>query len=229
MKNASWHDSGLAALGANEDALELAATYGLEADTADAGSGAMPVRVRIPKRGHHLAYHRYWIDAGQPTRVGFGFVRSPVAMLWSALGALALAGVVLLAWRVGRRRGLGYGTAVLGAGLAAAWYFDVSIALALVVALVVVALRADGVRRALLAAKTAAVESAVAFGQRVAGVWGDKQARFSRRRDQSLLLAWSGELVSVSWLMLRLALLFGVGLWLVTVSLALVDLLQRPL
>lgn len=230
VKNASWHDSGLADIGLEEeDALELAAAYGIEADPGDAGSGAMPVRVRIPKRGKHLAYHRYWVDAGQPTEVRFGFVRSPVAMIWSALGALALAGMVLLAWSLSKKRGPRYGVAVAAVGVIGGLVFDVSFVLAAVVTAVVVALRADGVRRVANQAKTAAVESALGFWSRVVEMFERKRERFAARREQSLLFAWSGELVSVSWLMFRLVLLTGVGIWFLTSMMSLVDLLSRPI
>jgi len=71
------------------------------AHAAEGGSvntGAMPVRIAVPKSGLRLEHTRYWLAESQPPAVSFMFVRSwllaPIALLLAALFALGLFFVV---------------------------------------------------------------------------------------------------------------------------------------
>lgn len=115
------------------------------AEGGSANSGAMPVRIAVPKSGLRLEHTRYWLPESQAPAVSFMFVRSwllaPIALLLAALFALGLffvvdellpnkllaysrwpIGVVIMAvlwWPLGKSGG-GWGFAIgVGLGLVA--------------------------------------------------------------------------------------------------------------
>lgn len=61
------------------------------ADRADRASGAMPVRVRLPRAGVELNHRRYWVDGAEPVSVAFTYARTPLV-----LGGKAAAGLAVL-------------------------------------------------------------------------------------------------------------------------------------
>ncbi|MEQ9502221.1 MAG: hypothetical protein RIT81_35450 [Deltaproteobacteria bacterium] len=230
-QNAQWHDAGLSipfiqtAEDAEADALEAASTQGF---VTDAGSGAMAVQVRIPKRGQHRVYRRYWVDAGEATSVRFTFVRAPIELLGNLLGVIGIAVALAFAWRL-RRRSYLVALALAAASVQAAWWMNVSIAWALVLAALGLGIAARDVRARLAAARDAVIENARGVWGRVGERFAAKRSRFETRREHSLAVAWAGELVSVSWLMCRLFLLCGVGVWLMVRAVELLELLARPI
>lgn len=232
-QNAQWHDAGLSipfvqtTEDAEEAALEEASTYGFS-NATDAGSGAMAVQVRIPRRGQHRVYRRYWIDANEPTAVRFTFVRAPIELLASLLGVALLAAAFAFAWRLRARTT--FGALGLGAvAVYAAYLGDVSIFAAAVVFVALRLLTLSDVRAKLADARSAVIENTLGGLSRLRSGFETKKARFEARRERSLALAWGQELVSVSWLMFRLFVLTGVGIWLCVRVLELVDLLARPI
>jgi hypothetical protein len=62
-------------LGDTADDLTVGGAGGVETAMAS-DSGAMPVRIAIPRSGIELTYKRYWIEKSQPVKVGFWFLRS---------------------------------------------------------------------------------------------------------------------------------------------------------
>lgn len=67
-----------------------AATPGVKLAVA----GTMPVRINVPRTGHRLNYHRYWIGADRPVQLTTRYVRS--WLLYPAQLGLAVVLVVLL-------------------------------------------------------------------------------------------------------------------------------------
>ncbi|MEZ4464021.1 MAG: hypothetical protein R3F43_05725 [bacterium] len=82
--------------------------------TALAAVGTMPVRINVPRTGHRLNYHRYWIAADEPVALATSYVRG--WLIWPAVVALA---VVLVALVQVRRRRVGglVGVALVGAAM----------------------------------------------------------------------------------------------------------------
>ena len=72
--------------------------------TASAYTGAMPVRIDIPKTGVRLEYQRYWLEAGKPARISFTYLSRWLSHpLIFGMGLMLMFGCWLLtsreAWR----------------------------------------------------------------------------------------------------------------------------------
>jgi len=70
------------------------AAAGAEAAVSAGDSGAMPVRIKLPRSGTRLEYSRYWIEKAQPVAASLyyvrGWLRIPAWIVLAALYALAL-------------------------------------------------------------------------------------------------------------------------------------------
>lgn len=112
-----------------------------EAESAE--SGAMPVRINLPESGIRLEHTRYWIDADQPVRVSYRYLRSwllaPLGLFFALLFAFA-AGSALQARLRGGPRAM-----VLGLGAASVVLALVLVKVASAGVLVLAALAAFGV------------------------------------------------------------------------------------
>lgn len=93
-----------------------------ESAQQSAGSGAMPVRIRLPKRGLRREYLRYWIGEGQPAQLTYRYLSRGLAAPLIVLCWLGIALCVIVGCSERRRalRGLGC-VAALGLGLLLAW------------------------------------------------------------------------------------------------------------
>lgn len=93
-----------------------------ESAQQSAGSGAMPVRIRLPKRGLRREYLRYWIAEGQPAQLTYRYLSHGLAAPLIVLCWLGIALCVIVGCSERRRalRGLGC-VAALGLGLVLAW------------------------------------------------------------------------------------------------------------
>ena len=224
VQHAQWHEAGLATASA-----AFGPDYDAPRPATDAGGGAMAVQVRLPKRGRHLVYRRYWIDPGQSTTVRFGFVRASIDLLWSILATLLLAALAYAAIRSLRTRARLAPLAFALGAIAVVLFADPSMVGAAFLTAAVLALEAKELRRRFDDARVAVIESTRGVFERGRQTLESKRARFEQRREERLVVAWAGELVSVSWLVFRLMLLMGVGMWFLSRVVALLDLLGRPI
>jgi len=65
--------------------------------TSSADSGAMPVRIRLPKTGQRVRHSRYWLPQAQPAELSFYYVRSWLHIpFWLLMALLCGAGAVLV-------------------------------------------------------------------------------------------------------------------------------------
>jgi hypothetical protein len=104
-------------------------------------TGAMPVRIEIPRSGKRREYTRYWLEAEQPAEVTVYYARTALLLPLLMLGVLlAAAGLWALGeQRWGRRRVAGawaagaVGAAALGLfAIDRTWWLFVSVLLAAV-------------------------------------------------------------------------------------------------
>lgn len=86
------------------------ATASARAHQADAGT--LPVRINLPRTGHRLNYHRYWIAAEYPVAVSTQYIRS-----WLAYPLAAVLAGLIVALVAVRRRWAWAVAAPLGAAL----------------------------------------------------------------------------------------------------------------
>lgn len=77
---------------------------GDEAPQHGSASGAMPVRMVLPEDGVRLEYARYWLPEGRPVTTSFTFVRRALLGPLTAAGVVALGAVVLLGLGLGLER-----------------------------------------------------------------------------------------------------------------------------
>jgi hypothetical protein len=67
-----------------------------EEDSSSANTGAMPVRIDLPESGVRLEHTRYWIEANEPVRVSYRFLRAWLFAPLSLLALLMTAGLAAL-------------------------------------------------------------------------------------------------------------------------------------
>jgi hypothetical protein len=121
LKNARWQrgpaesgaeeaedapDLGAGALGDGEDANagpededeDDGKVIGSAAATpsGDRASGAMPVRVQLPRDGHQLVHRRFWVDAEDPVKVELRYLVTPLPLVLEALAAAVLAALAAI-------------------------------------------------------------------------------------------------------------------------------------
>ncbi len=188
---------------------------GVTAGSAD--TGAMSVRITIPKGGRELTYQRYWLAGGRPVEVSFWYLRSfliyPLALLGfvlTAAGSWWIVGFWPRSLRASGRAAPGAVMLALGAPLLWWSWGEGGVELAIVVGLVALAWR-RGVLRAL-------------------GLLGWSWARGLPMRFRAGM-ARQAPLTAGTFL-LRVAVTGGffiAGLLLLIAVLAFISLLQRPL
>jgi len=116
-----WHQS---PGGADDSGVSSGERGGLGAIGGEAATtsntGAMPVRIHLPKTGKRLEYQRYWLEPAQAPRVRVSYVRSwfllPAALFFLLLFGF---GLLLLADALIPTRRIAFATWPLGLGLAA--------------------------------------------------------------------------------------------------------------
>jgi hypothetical protein len=91
---------------------------GVSVDTAmTSDSGAMPVRIAIPRSGIQLTYKRYWVEKSQPVGVKFWFLRSwlriPIGLFLVLLVTIGLTLVMRPGVFLNRLRIVGFGLLLL--------------------------------------------------------------------------------------------------------------------
>lgn len=69
---------------------------------AERASGAMPVRVQVPRDGRALVAQRFWVDAGEHVGVQLLFARTPLPLAAQGAGILVVAALIALV--LGRTR-----------------------------------------------------------------------------------------------------------------------------
>ena len=221
VKDATWHRSSRGYSG-EEDPLELAALYGMnnnrsaehQAASGERASGAMPVRVRLPRAGRALRHQRYWVDAGQRTTLWFYYARTPVVLLSRVLAGALLAGLLLITATLRKRALVAASSALV---LLIWWGFSGAVVgyAAVAAALIYVA------RRLEIARVKGAAENlfSLNFGAIKERLVAFKSAE--RSLDRKLL--------SVLWFSTKSLMLLVLGVWVFGRVLALLDLLSNPL
>lgn len=227
VKNAGWQGTG-GFFDAAEDPYDLMA-QGIDPSISDEhraalregrASGAVPVRVSVPEAGHALSFSSYWVDPARPVEVRFSYARTPLVMGAAVIATVLMALFGFFFVRFGAERRLG---PAVGAGAVAATMPLAGASLGWSVLLLGAAYLATHQRAKQVAeaGRRIAVANASAVLEKLAAFKAELAAGFRER-----FFATSARL---AWLGARIFLAVVAGAWVVQRTLAMVELLGRPL
>jgi hypothetical protein len=220
-------------VGAQPEGEDVPAADDGEAQAApdtDRASGAMPVRVQLPRDGTRLVHQRFWVDAKVPVRARLYYARAPVPQAAEAaawiIGALFVAATIAFEGR--RRRIAGAAAIAWTVGLAMAWTTKSAIAAALIGAVLAGLWRGGLARLVTSARKIASIQLQHARAQ-LAILWQAVATEFEARRHKSVLFALLRPSAGFAWFGAKLAALVVLALVLAVQVARLIELLQNPL